>query len=231
MKNPAKIKPSHIYAGVGAVAAIVLATILLGYNGISSTQSNTMDSRDNSIETISASNEAAAQTAPTSTGNLTVYILAVPDGSDAAGAIYGMRDELPFYSTMARSEYGASPSGQITAQEIEITWDNDVDGFAKGEKVNRIVVVKPAETVQFYIDPDVKKPDGSPVTRGDFEEMYPFGGVGSSCCGVMLKDGTRIDAAVLVVDQAYDSQVMEALPNIKNALDTTPQFSGQYNFR
>lgn len=216
------------------VTAVAIATILLGYNGTSFTQPNTPLPRDNSAETISASNEAVAQTAslPPATGNLTVYIFATQKGIDALEAIYGIRDALPFYSTMPRSsEYGASPSGQITEKEIEITQDNDPSGFAKGEKVNRVVVVKPAETVQFYIDPDVKKPDGSPVTRDDFEERYPFGGGGSSCCGVMLKDGTRIDAAVLTVDQAYDSQVMEALPNIKTALNNTPQFSDQYNPR
>lgn len=181
--------------------------------------------RETTIGT-SASNEAVAQTAPELTGNLTVYIIAAPEGIDAYEAINNMKDAMPFYSTMAKSGYGASPRGQTTYQEIEITWDNDVDGFAKGEKVVREVVVKPPETVKFYIDTELKRSDGSPVTRNDFREDYAFGSGGITCCGVDLNDGTGFSAAFFVTDQAYDSQVMEAIPNIKNALNNTVQYSG-----
>lgn len=220
--------------GSGAIAVVAIVAALIWYPDASSTQATAPASSDNAIETTSTG-KAAAQPVQELTSNLTVYIIATPEDIDARYAISNIRDAMPFYETMERSEYGASPKGQYTDRVVEITWDDDIDGFAKGDKVIRTVFEKGPETVKFYIDPEVKKPDGSPVTRDDFREDYGFGGGGISCCGVNLKDdslanaeiqdGVGVSAVTIVVDQAYDSQMMEALPDIKVALNNTPTFT------
>lgn len=219
--------------GSGAVAAVAIVVALVWYPGVGSAPANMSVPSDSEIETTQT--KAAAPPVQELTGNLTVYIIATPEEIDARKAIPNIIDILPFYETMKRSEYGASPKGQYTDRVVEITWDDDIDGFAKGDKVIRTVFEKGPETVKFYIDPEVKKPDGSPVTRDDFREDYGFGGGGISCCGVDLRkddlvnaanqDGTSVNAVVIVVDQAYDSQMMEALSDIKVALQNTPKYT------
>lgn len=225
MNNSAKSKSVNIYIASSVITGIAIAVVLFGYvNSNSLAQSNTPAARDTTIGSTSSSNEAAAQSVPEQTGNATVYIIATREGIDAAAALTNIRNAMPFYDSIVPTEYGASLRGQYDYREIQITWDNDTDGFAKGEKVVRQVIVKDPDTVKLYIDPDVKKSDGSPLTIDDLKEDQMFGN-GITCCGIDLKDGTGISVAVMVFDQAYDSQAMAALSDIKTALNNTVQYS------
>jgi hypothetical protein len=131
------------------------------------------------------------------TGNLTVYLLRVDvqkhESQDVIDIVLGV---IGYVDAGHYSNFGASPRGQYT---------------------NAGETPKPAETVKFYIDSDVKKPDGSSISRTDLIEYYSFGN-GITCCGFTLRDGTDVAAVIIVTDWAYDEYMMEKLDQLKGEM-------------
>jgi hypothetical protein len=119
---------------------------------------------------------------------------------------------------------GASPKGQyidekVTLTEQNITLELQAEGFKVGDTVEMTVFKKSAETVKFYIDSAIVKPDNATITRDDVVKYYSFGN-GITCCSFTLKDGTDIGSvAIIVVDWAYDAYMMERLDELKKVLD------------
>lgn len=131
------------------------------------------------------------------TGNLTVYLLPVDlqkhESQDVIDIVLGV---VGYIDAGHYSDLGASPQGQYGDETLE----------------------KPAETVKFYIDQAVLKPDGSPITRNDIAEYYSFGN-GITCCGFTLKDGTDVgNVVIIIVDWAYDEYMIEKLNELRKAL-------------
>lgn len=160
------------------------------------------------------------------TGNLTVYMLPANlkehKSEDIIGIIYGIMGDgvdAAHYTNL-----GASPKGQYTDEKVTLTEQNitpelQAEGYKVGDTVEMTMYKKPAETVKFYIDSAIVKPDGAPITRNDIIDYYSFGN-GITCCGFTLKDGTDVgSAAIIVVDWAYDGYMMEKLDELKTALD------------
>jgi len=132
------------------------------------------------------------------TGNLTVYMFHVDlQKHDSTQVIGKVLDVIGYIDAAHYTDLGASVRGQY-----------NIEGETK----------KPAESVKFYIDNAVVKPDGSPITRADIGEYYLFGN-GISCCGFILKDGTDVGNAVIIVtDWAYDGYMMEKMDDLKKSL-------------
>lgn len=160
------------------------------------------------------------------TGNLTVYMLPVNmqehESQEVIGIIYGIiGDDV---DAAHYTNLGASPKGQYADEKVTLTEQNitpelRAEGFNVGDTVEMTEYKKPAETIKFYIDSAIVKPDGTPVTRDDIVEYYSFGN-GITCCGFTLKDGTDVgNASIIVADWAYDTYIMEKLDELKVALD------------
>lgn len=155
------------------------------------------------------------------TGNLSVYLLPLPSGHlDSASIVENINARmLPnisashYYPTLGASREGQYADETILLTEENITDDLVADGFKVGDIVSMTVIKKSAETVKFHIHPSVKKPDGSSVNLSDIRADWSFGN-GVSCCGLSLRDGTDVRALVIVVDQAFDSIVVEKFPAI-----------------
>ncbi|MEM0364470.1 MAG: hypothetical protein QXS25_02740 [Candidatus Nitrosocaldus sp.] len=131
---------------------------------------------------------------PIQTGRLTVFILPYTkmdacDAMNAIESIVGMRLRDDAMS-------GASLKGQ---------YDNNGNTLA------------PADTINFVIDPTLKKADGSPLTVDDLDEEFLFGN-NLTVGGVGLKDGSGVGATILVVDSYYEDAVKAKLDDIRAVL-------------
>ncbi|MCS7141293.1 MAG: hypothetical protein NZ888_03810 [Candidatus Nitrosocaldus sp.] len=131
---------------------------------------------------------------PVQTGRLTVFILPYTkmdacDAMNAIESIVGMRLRDDHRS-------GASLKGQY-------------DNYGN--------ILAPASTVNFVIDPTLKKPDGSPVRVEDLDEEFLFGN-NLTVGGVGFKDGSGVGATILVVDSHYEDAIKAKLDDIRVAL-------------
>ncbi len=164
---------------------------------------------------------ATAQSLPSdATGRMTVYMLpANLDNHSIKEIIETIQRYLPKQDASYYTALGASPGGQYIDEKVPAAADDPGAHIKKGDLVTTTVLKKPADTVNIYVDPAIRKADGTPVTRADFSDDYLFGN-GISCCGVTLKDGTDIGPLVLfVVDQSLDAKVMSQLAEIKAAIN------------
>jgi hypothetical protein len=161
------------------------------------------------------------------TGNLTVFMLPVDSQKYQAGGVIDKIDSIigdAVTTTQQSSNLGASPSGQYGDEQVEVTWDNDPDGFEKGQIITKSVVKKPAETVKFHIDSEVKNPiTGKTLVVSDIDENYSLGN-GITCCGIELREDvyppdTNVETVIVVVDWAFDEYVAERLDEIKTAIN------------
>ncbi|AIC15861.1 hypothetical protein [Nitrososphaera viennensis] len=159
------------------------------------------------------------------TGKLSLYILPLEYGQTyKSGQIVDrIENLLPGMTAAHYSNLGVSVRGQYADEKVLITEQNlanlpeDVQQrYRPGDYVEMTVIKRPADTVKIYIDPAVKRHDGTPVTIDDISPDWQFGN-GITCCGFSLKDGTDVSAVFFVVDQAYDAQVMKQLDAIKTA--------------
>jgi hypothetical protein len=175
-------------------------------------------------DTVQTTNTAEAQLLPSGlTGKMTLYILPLEYGKNyQSGRIVNTIGTL--IPNMAASHYtdlGFSLRGQYADEQVVLTEQNIPEDlrqdFKPGDTVKMTVIKHPADTVKVYIDPDVRKPDGAPVTVDDISPDWQFGN-GITCCGFSLKDGTDVRAVFFVVDQAYDPQVIKQLDAIKTTV-------------
>jgi hypothetical protein len=162
------------------------------------------------------------------TGNLTVYLLLVTKSYyyNSAAILDSINNKTgSIQAAVCDIPYGASREGQEAYEQVVLTSENITNdlkavGFRVGVTVVMRVIKKPAETVKFYIDPAIKKPNGSLLSIEDIAQDHSFGN-GASCCGITLADGTDISGvAVIVVDEAYDKVMMEKFPSIKETAIT-----------
>lgn len=161
------------------------------------------------------------------TGNLTVYLLPIDlqknESQDVIDIVLGI---IGYVDAGHYSDFGASPQGQYADEKVVLTeqiisenkeLNSNRDRFKPGTTVEMTVIKKPAESVKFYIDPAVTKPDGTAITRADLRPDYSFGN-GISCCGFTLVDGTDVPAVIIVTDWAYDGYMTQKIDELKKAL-------------
>lgn len=161
------------------------------------------------------------------TGNVTVFLLPVDTQkhhpSDVISKIDGIVGDAVI-ATQQANNLVVSPAGQYGDEQVEVTGDNDPDGFQKGQIIAKQVIKKPAETVKFYIDPGVKNPvTGKTFAASDIDENYNLGN-GIICCGIELREDvyppdTNVETAIFVVDGAFDEYMMERLDETKAAIN------------
>lgn len=160
------------------------------------------------------------------TGNLTVFLLPADyqkhDPSDIIRKIdYIVGDAVT--ATQHSNYLGASPRGQYGDEQVVVTWDDDPNGFRKGDVITMEVVKRAAETVKFYIDPEVKNPVSSNTFAiSDIQENHGFGN-GITCCGIELREDiyppdTNVQVVFFVVDWAFDEYVLGKIDRIKAAI-------------
>jgi hypothetical protein len=161
------------------------------------------------------------------TGNLTVFLLPVDSQRYRASEVIDKIDSIvgdAVVTTQQSNNLGASPAGQYGDEQVEVTWNNDPDGFSKGQIITKSVIKKPAETVKFYIDPEIKNPvTGNAFAASDIYENYSLGN-GITCCGIELREDvypadTNVEVAMFVVDWAFDEYIIERLDEIKAAIN------------
>ena len=219
-ENIEKFKGKKAYAITAVVGIAVIASILiLATTSIPISQVNAVPPAPDTVQT----NTVEAQLSPSElTGRMTLYILPLEYGQNyQSGRIVNIVNSL--IPNMAASHYtdlGFSLRGQYADEPVVLTEQNIPEdlrqNFKPGDAVKMTVIKHPADTVKVYVDPDVRKPDGTPVTVDDISPDWQFGN-GITCCGFSLKDGTDVSAVFFVVDQAYDAQVMKQLDAIKTA--------------
>ncbi|WP_415282329.1 hypothetical protein [Candidatus Nitrososphaera sp. FF02] len=197
------------YLAMAAIPVIAAALIATAYSfQVPTQQSN--------VATDNAKGVAIAQSPPRdATGNLTVYILPINRGAHSTSEIVEtIQGFLTLQDASYYTAYGVSPAGQYAERTVPADQDLTTT-IKKGDLVSKIVFEKGPETVKFYIDSDVKKRDGTPLTREDFAPDYLMGN-GVTCCGVELADGTYMQSVVLfVADQSLDTKMMIEMDAIK----------------
>jgi hypothetical protein len=214
--NYKKFSMRNVSLGVAAAVLLILAVPLaVNYsNGASKSNAQLATSEANPVNTT----VAQAPEVPL-TGRLTVYILPLSFGPHDPHSVIAEINNLVGDAQAAyhHPNLGASLQGQYADERVTLTEDIPEESAKKGDTMTTRVIKKPADTVKFYIDPEVKKPDGSPVTIADIREDYSFGN-GITCCGFELKDETDVTAVFFVVDQGYDPFVMQKIQTLKSAL-------------
>jgi len=184
------------YYMISAIAAVVVAAIVIvgvsAYNTYISTDKLLMEKiqRDRSY----GANMEYTGPEPVQTGRLTVFIL--PYTKMDAGSALSAIESIVGMRLRDDAMSGASLKGQ---------YDNNGNTLA------------PADTINFVIDPTLKKADGSPLTVDDLDEEFLFGN-NLTVGGVGLKDGSGVGATILVVDSYYEDAVKAKLDDIRAVL-------------
>ncbi|MEM4285352.1 MAG: hypothetical protein QW684_04000 [Candidatus Nitrosocaldus sp.] len=184
------------YYMISAIAAVVVAAIVIvgvsAYNTYISTDKLLMEKiqRDRSY----GANMEYTGSEPVQTGRLTVFIL--PYTKMDAGSALSAIESIVGMRLRDDAMSGASLKGQ---------YDNNGNTLA------------PADTINFVIDPTLKKADGSPLTVDDLDEEFLFGN-NLTVGGVGLKDGSGVGATILVVDSYYEDAVKAKLDDIRAVL-------------
>lgn len=132
------------------------------------------------------------------TGNLLVYILPYPTDKEyhENTRIAETIKSLVKTDTIPYGVFGASKLGQ---------YDN------KGN------IVKSSESVKIIIYNNLKKPDGKVLNVSDISEQMLFGN-SITIGGVLLNDGSTVDATIMVVDSSFESDMNSIIDQLANLL-------------